>query len=445
MEKKSCSLKDHNEIQAKIYCQDCKIYMCNKCEKIHSGLCLNHHSYNLYENVNELFTGLCKEENHNDELVFFCKAHNQLCCAKCIIKVNRKGYGQHMNCEICNIEDAKKDKKNALNENIKKLNKLSTSLKESTNKLKILFEAQNQNKEQLKMDIQKIFTKIRNTLNDREDQLLSEVDKYFIKEDIIKEGEKLPNKIKIYLEKGELINKEWKDDNKLNFIINDCLNIENAVKDINNINESLKKFSDSNYTKKIKFFPENDNNLNKYLEYIKNIGCISCSKYIFKHCPENVEEARKFKISGENENIMTKTGNSGSYSGAICKEELEKGKIHRWKIRILKTKEYYIKIGITTTDFNYNCPFSDRCGWYYFCKDGSLHCGPPNSYSGKKTNLNKNKDEIIIVFDMIKRTLKFIIDNEDKGESYTDIPIDKPIFPSILLYEMDDSVEISEC
>jgi len=43
---------------------------------------------------------------------------------------------------------------------------------------------------------------------------------------------------------------------------------------------------------------------------------------------------------------------------------------------------------------------------------------------------------------MNKRALKFIIDNEDKGESYSDIPIDKPIFPAVLLYNKDDSVEI---
>ena len=46
---------------------------------------------------------------------------------------------------------------------------------------------------------------------------------------------------------------------------------------------------------------------------------------------------------------------------------------------------------------------------------------------------------------MNKRTLKFIIDNEDKGESYSDIPIDKPIFPAVLLYNKDDSVEIVKC
>ena len=39
-----------------------------------------------------------------------------------------------------------------------------------------------------------------------------------------------------------------------------------------------------------------------------------------------------------------------------------------------------------------------------------------------------------------KRTLKFIINNEDKGNSYINVPIDKPIFPSVLLYNQNDSI-----
>ena len=51
-------------------------------------------------------------------------------------------------------------------------------------------------------------------------------------EDIINKGEKLPKKIKLSLEKGKLINKEW-DNNNLNSYINDCINIENNIKIIN--------------------------------------------------------------------------------------------------------------------------------------------------------------------------------------------------------------------
>ena len=46
-------------------------------------------------------------------------------------------------------------------------------------------------KENLKIEIQKLFTKLRNALNDREDELLIEVDKkfedLFFKEELIKE------------------------------------------------------------------------------------------------------------------------------------------------------------------------------------------------------------------------------------------------------------------
>lgn len=55
------------------------------------------------------------------------------------------------------------------------------------------------------LNISKIFTKIRTTINEREDEILEEVEKLydelFFKEDIIKISEKLPNQIKIYLEK----------------------------------------------------------------------------------------------------------------------------------------------------------------------------------------------------------------------------------------------------
>ena len=62
MEKK-CSIPEHVETNAITYCQECKIYMCNKCDKIHSGLCLKHHKYSLLEK--EIFTGLCKEQKHS--------------------------------------------------------------------------------------------------------------------------------------------------------------------------------------------------------------------------------------------------------------------------------------------------------------------------------------------------------------------------------------------
>ena len=217
--KKKCSFKEHKDIDAVSYCYDCKISFCNKCKNFHQGFFENHHLYNI-DNNKEIFIDICKEKNHNNnKLEFYCKNHNQLCCVACISKIETKEYGQHKNCDVCTIKDIKEEKKNKLKDNIKYLEDLSNNLDNSIKELKILFNKINENKEELKTKIQNIFTKIRTSLNEREDELLLEVDnKYnniFCNEDIIKESEKLPNKIKLSLEKGKLIKNEWNGDKKI--------------------------------------------------------------------------------------------------------------------------------------------------------------------------------------------------------------------------------------
>ena len=441
-----CSLEEHKEINAIKYCPECRIYMCNKCENHHLSLFKNHHSYNINKE-NEIFTGICKEKDHY-ELKYFCKNHNQLICAACLCKLNEKGEGQHKDCDVCYIEKIKEEKKNKLKENIRCLEELENKLTESIESLKNIFQNVEKDKDNLKLEIQNIFTKIRNILNEREDKLLSEIDnifnaKYF-NEDIIKKGEKLPKQIKISLEKGKLIDKEW-DNNYLNSYINDCIKIENDIKNIKIINESVKKFY-INEKIKINFSPK-DNELNTFLENIKSFGKIYYNKYSFSECPINVTEKKKYIIKGENNNIIIKKGNDG-WMGVICENELDKSiEEHKWKIKILKTLDKSIMVGIAPSDFNIQTSQYYTHGWYLciYYSPPSLFSGPPHKYNNFKTNLNMVKDEIIIVMNMKKRTLKFIINNEDKGDSYTDIPIDKPLFPTVFLYHKDDSVEITEC
>ena len=162
---KKCSLKKHENIDAISYCIECKVFMCNKCLNYHNEFLENHHKYNLNEKFEEIFTGLCKEENHKNELEYFCKNHNKLCCLACISKIKEKGKGQHSDCEICSIEKIKDEKKNKLNENIKNLEELSNSIDNSIKELKKIFEKVNNNKEELKMQLLKKFTQIRNNLN----------------------------------------------------------------------------------------------------------------------------------------------------------------------------------------------------------------------------------------------------------------------------------------
>jgi hypothetical protein len=89
-------------------------------------------------------------------------------------------------------------------------------------------------------------------------------------------------------------------------------------------------------------------------------------------------------------------------------------------------------VGIAPIDFDLNAS-TYNYGWYLNCNDSKLYSGEPHNYDGKETNLNKVKDEVKIIMNMNEKTLKFIIDNEDKEVSYKDIPGNKPLCPVVLL------------
>ena len=178
---KFCWNEDHSNIEAVFYCVECKTYMCNKCDKFHSKMLKNHHKYSLDKNqkISELFTGFCKEQNHSDKLEFFCKTHNKLCCSGCISKIKLNNKGLHSDCQICSLEEIKESKEHILNENITNLEKMSKEMNMLIDEIKLVFEKVNKDKEELKLNVQKIFTKIRNTIKNREDEILLKIDELF--------------------------------------------------------------------------------------------------------------------------------------------------------------------------------------------------------------------------------------------------------------------------
>ena len=271
---KQCFSKKHGDINAIYFCQECQIYMCKKCSNLHSELFENHLNYEIGKDKKEINTGLCKEEKHKIELQYFCKTHNQLCCAACISKIKGKGNGQHTDCSVCYIEEVEEEKKNKLKENIQYLEEFSNKIENSINDLKKILEGINENKKELKKQIINVFTKIRNIINEREDELLLNVDnefnKMFFKEEFVMESEKLQSDIKICLEEGKIINNKNKIE-KLNIFIQDCINIEKNIKTIQIIEEKINKFN--SFDIKMKFIPnleEFENN--QIIKGIKNFG-----------------------------------------------------------------------------------------------------------------------------------------------------------------------------
>ena len=272
-QKTKCSSNKHQNIDAISYCQQCKLYLCNKCLNNHYEFYDNHPLINLKDEI--ISIDECKKEKHErNKFKFFCKNHNILCCSYCISKIKNEFFGQHSDCDICELNDIKGEKIKKLKENINILENLSQNFEKSINDLKIIGEKINENKEKSKIKIQNIFSKLRNALNEKEDQLLLKIDeKYdnlFINQDIIKEGEKLPYKIKLYLQKGKIIEKEYNKINNLAGLINDCIYLENNMNKMNKIKEIIKKLNSKDNNLEFNCNLE-EYIINNILEQIKNI------------------------------------------------------------------------------------------------------------------------------------------------------------------------------
>ena len=293
MEKPKCSSTEHKDIEAIIFCKEFKIYLCNICEKQHSEVNKGHHHYKLDKNFREIFTGFCKEEKHINELIYFCKTHNILCCAECITKLKGKNNGNHSDCDICLIEDIEIEKKNKLEENIKTLESLSNNLQQIIDEFKKTFEEINEKSEKLKLKIQKVFTNIRNEINKKEDEILLDLDKklgsFFLDKEYVKNIDRIPNKVKISLENGKILEKNWKE-KELNESLYNCLNIENSIKSINELKEKIKI-----------------NNLN-HLHLNFDFNEIDCINNISKILKENLYES-EIQYNFLNESNIIKTQN----------------------------------------------------------------------------------------------------------------------------------------
>ena len=319
-----CSFEKHNAIDALSYCQECKIYMCEKCENFHSELFENHHQFKLNDinnDINEIFTGLCTEQNHLVELEYYCKTHNVLCCSKCISKIKDKGQGQHRDCDICFIEDFENEKKDKLNENIKILEGLILVLEKSVKEIKKEIDKINIKREEINMKIQKIFTKLRNALNEREEQILSEMDKIYtfstLNEDKIKKVLHKTDKTKEFIKEVKSKNFNWKN-NDLKILMNNCITIDNnikEIKEINELNESLKKGEPLFYYYSYKFFaqeqpndeystftPDKEEDIKQIFNDIKNFGFLKNNGKIFKS-KINIDE-KKVKEYLDNRNFI---------------------------------------------------------------------------------------------------------------------------------------------
>ena len=111
------------------------------------------------------------------------------------------------------------------------------------------------------------------------------------------------------------------------------------------------------------------------------------------------------------------------------------------------------KIGLPNVDIDINAPKigaridnkdqnKNLCnyGCYFSFNNSALYSDFPQNCRNKMLKLKKMQNELTFMMDMNKHLLEIITDEDIKIEY--NIPLDKPVSPSILLYDINDSIEI---
>ena len=112
------------------------------------------------------------------------------------------------------------------------------------------------------------------------------------------------------------------------------------IKNIKKINNNLKKYD----SKKIYIvdYSFQEDQINKFIKTIKTLGDI----YYNFEFDNNITEKQQYILSGEIDNIITKNADDKKWIRILSKNILKDKKEYSWKIKILKSKNKDIMVGV---------------------------------------------------------------------------------------------------
>jgi len=263
-------------------------------------------------------------------------------------------------------------------------------------------------------------------------------------DDIIKKSERFPDTIKNALIKGKQLNNDWDNNDILNSKINDCIQIENSIKLIKEIDDNIKKYNSQN--SKITFITNKENDFNVIISKIETFGAIIDEENktcLFKFKFKN---GKNYTVS-ENGLIATKNSGGDDWNCTIIGDkQIPKNKITKWKIKLnnfrIKSNTCNILIGIGPENSNNKSCFYDEC-WTFDCGESKKIIQNKvrikyNNNSGKL----KEGDIVEVIVDRISGNLSFSVNDSDYGIACSNIPKDDTLYPIILINDENQIVEI---
>ena len=179
-------------------------------------------------------------------------------------------------------------------ENVQYLEKILKTFEDSIKELEELYKTIQGNKEQLKINVQKIFCEIKVAIDKRQDEILLDIENKFkesyFDEDLTIKSKKLPKKIKNTLEKGKSIEEKWNNKDELCFAINNSLSIEKDNDIINEIYEKINKCKELNI--EIFFNPKEDE-ISNFIDSFNEFGSIEINNFGKKEIKKEQKKERE--------------------------------------------------------------------------------------------------------------------------------------------------------
>lgn len=121
------------------------------------------------------------------------------------------------------------------------------------------------------------------------------------------------------------------------------------------------------------------------------------------------------------------------------------------RIRVMKKRGRSMFIGVSQDGIDRNADdIYAKSGWYMHCFDGTLYSGSPHYYRfpGKKyldpdDYRLKEGDVVTMRVDSERGTISFEIEGKKKlGIAYEGIPLDRTLYPTVIISSEGDSIEI---
>ena len=133
----------------------------------------------------------------------------------------------------------------------------------------------------------------------------------------------------------------------------------------------------------------------------------------------------------------------------IADKPLLPGTVNRWKVKLLVIGGgWWDWVGVAPEGVNLSSSSNDtQCGWYLNTYQTSLYSGPPQRYNDKRYGSHPQEQSrqgavIGVIMDTATGTLSFTRDGVDLGVAFTDIPLDKPLYPAAIFNGTGHSAEI---